>query len=229
MKKVLALLIIITAAVLVFSAFFPYDAGAQCRSETGGYCVGLAQVIRTYPGLEFLRLPEGITIGGLLSRLYVFGVGLAALAAFVVFIIGGIIYLTAGDNEGRVTRAKSFMKNAVFGLALALVSWLILFTINRDLVRELSFTLPDLPEQLSVSQNSRDACIRGGFIWCGALNRCVGRMEECIGGGAREYRWVREGLNQFCRDILGPGWRDVEPRWCGGTPPPGMNACCGNF
>ena len=49
---------------------------------------------------------------------------------------------------------------------------------------------------------------------------------DCIGGGGTQYKWVNEGLNKYCVDVLGPGWRDVEPKWCG-TQPSGVNACCG--
>lgn len=86
-------------------------------------------------GLEFLGLSPDAPIGEILSKIYVFGVGLVALSALVMFTIGGVRYMLSGDRDP--TEAKTWMKNAFWGLALALVSWLILYTINPDLVKTL--------------------------------------------------------------------------------------------
>jgi len=134
-------LIIFIASVLMFVPE-TYAVGG-CQSSVGGYCADLAIVL---PGVEFLGdLGPNIDLGELLSRLYVFGIGITALAAFVFLTIGGVMYVTARDNQGQIGRAKDMMSNAIWGLAIALLSWLILFTINPDLVRRLAFKLPQLP------------------------------------------------------------------------------------
>lgn len=103
----------------------------QCRSERGGYCLSLAAAI---PGLEFLGdVPADP--GQLLARIFTFGMGFVGIAAFIMLVWGGILYLTARDSQEQVKQARSHMGNAIFGLLLALVSVLILRTINPDLVR----------------------------------------------------------------------------------------------
>lgn len=106
----------------------------------GGYCANLAQISAS--GLAQIGPATQTNVrdnlGDFLARLYTVGIAVVALAAFVVFTIGGVLYLTAGDNENRVTNAKNYMENAVSGLTIALLSWLILYIINPDLVQKLS-------------------------------------------------------------------------------------------
>ncbi len=122
------------AAVLLFTAFV-YGSGvdAACRNGGGGHCVELAAIAQAQvPGLEFLNV--GLDIGQIFARLYVFGLSLVGISALIMLVIGGIMYLTAGDSESRAKTARDYMGNAVLGLVLALLSYLILFTINPDLV-----------------------------------------------------------------------------------------------
>lgn len=86
-------------------------------------------------GLEFLGIKPGATIGEMISALYVYGVGFVALAAFVMFAIGGAMYIFAGDKDPG--KAREMMKNAFWGLVLALTSWIILYTINPDFVKNI--------------------------------------------------------------------------------------------
>ena len=106
-----------------------------CRSASGGYCVNLAA--EAFPGLEFLG--EAVGLGDLIARLYVWGLGFVGISAMLVFIYGGVKYMVAGDKDPG--EARKAMTNAVIGLVVALLSWLILFTINPDLVTNI---VPDL-------------------------------------------------------------------------------------
>lgn len=109
-------------------------AAEQCVSGSGGYCVNLAAIAQAQgiPGLEFLKQTNDF--GELISNIYVFGMGLVAISALVVLVAAGVWYMSAGDNAGRAGEAKKWMGNAIFGLVLALLSWLILYTINPDFV-----------------------------------------------------------------------------------------------
>lgn len=130
-------------SIIVFLALFlkaPITYAQQCRSQAGGYCVYFAAVGDAVPGLEFLKLNvSDAPLGDLISSLYVFGLGLVGIAALIMLTYGGIRYMLAGDRDP--TEAKKHMKNAVIGLVLALSSWLILFTINPDLVKKLQLRL----------------------------------------------------------------------------------------
>lgn len=130
----------------------------QCRSESGGYCVniaaiaGAAQTGQAIPGLEFLRINRGAPIGDVIEQIYILGISLAGLAAFGVFIYGGFEYMFAGDKDP--TAAKERMKNAIKGLALALGSWLILYTINPALVQKTDLGLRPLQYAVDINPAS---------------------------------------------------------------------------
>jgi 3D (Asp-Asp-Asp) domain-containing protein len=66
--------------------------------------------------------------------IYQYLVGLAAIIAAVVFLFGGFIWLTSFGSPEKVNKAKEYMTGAFTGLFLALFSYLILFTINPELV-----------------------------------------------------------------------------------------------
>ncbi|MFH1326249.1 MAG: hypothetical protein ABIH48_02160 [Candidatus Falkowbacteria bacterium] len=69
-----------------------------------------------------------------ISLVYKYGTGVVGIVAAVVLMFGGILWLTAGGNTGQVQTAKEWIKAALLGLILALLSYMILLTINPDLV-----------------------------------------------------------------------------------------------
>jgi hypothetical protein len=95
-------------------------------------------------GLEFLGIGEKTPPGEIFEKIFFFGLGLVGLAALIVLVFGGMMYLTAGDSADQTKRARGYMSNAVFGLVLAFLSWLILFTINPDIVQVLDLNLKDI-------------------------------------------------------------------------------------
>ncbi len=75
--------------------------------------------------------------GGLpqyINYLFVFGLGLITFLALGQMMIGGIQYILAAGNVAKVEDAKDTIQQALLGLGLLLVSYLLLWTINPDLV-----------------------------------------------------------------------------------------------
>lgn len=73
-------------------------------------------------------------LGQYIGVLYKYFVGIAAILAAIMILIGGFIWLTSAGNPSRVTQAKEFIVGALTGLFLTLFSYLILYTINPNLV-----------------------------------------------------------------------------------------------
>lgn len=148
--------LIIFFGIVLSSFVHAQNIGQQpCYSDRGGYCMkivapkisparengGFAAGI---VGLEFLG--ESANLGDLLANLYYFLLSLVGISALIMFVWGGIEYMLAGDKDPG--KAKERMKNAVYGLVLAFTSWLILYTINPDLVARLDINLdPIAPQQ----------------------------------------------------------------------------------
>ncbi|GEM_PF-5183599 len=113
----------------------------SCQSAQGGYCVNLAAGSTQIPGFEFINATSP---GDLISKLYLFGLSLAGISAFFMVTYGGVLYLTSRDNQTQIGKAKGYIGNALLGLVIALLSWLILYTINPNLVKNFSIGLPDI-------------------------------------------------------------------------------------
>ncbi len=65
------------------------------------------------------------TLSGLVSNLTTWIVGILAGVATLFLTIGGLRYLTAGGDPGQVEKAKSALKSAAVGYALAILAPLI--------------------------------------------------------------------------------------------------------
>ena len=92
-----------------------------------------------------LRKPRTLTIGetdyidipwiaDYIAGAFRYGVSIGGVLAVVMMMIGGFRYVTAGGDTSRVMKAKECIGDAVLGLSILLGSFLILNTINPDLV-----------------------------------------------------------------------------------------------
>ncbi len=143
MRGVFSIIVIVTVMVyagltLVSPAYAAPSPACEGRT---GYCANLAASAFAV-GNSAAEAP--IPIGDYIEKIYIYLLGLVGIAALIMFIIGGIMYMTARDNASQVGTAKNYLWNAVLGLVLALVSWLLLNTINPDLVKKLAIDLNEL-------------------------------------------------------------------------------------
>ena len=74
------------------------------------------------------------TFGGYVVAIYEFLLSLVGIVAMVMIIIGGFRYMTSTGNASAMADAKDMIFSALLGLGLALLSWLILYTINPDFI-----------------------------------------------------------------------------------------------
>lgn len=110
-----------------------FTADPACQSEGWGRCYAQKSIpIQVkLPGLEGQEVKD---IGQYITIMYVWAVRVAAVAAVVVIMVGGIMWLTSGGAD-RLSKAKELIGNAIIGLLLAVGSYVVLNTINPDLVR----------------------------------------------------------------------------------------------
>src|SRR3989344_3784313 len=135
--------------------------------------IALAQDSATYklieplPGIQEVKdFPDFVT------RFIPFLLAFAALAAFVQIVFGGILRATSGGNPSAIGDANDRIWMAILGLVLALSAYLILNTINPDLV-SLRFFVPKVeigaPAGTGVYENQNT---------CGA--QCSGGASNCV-------------------------------------------------
>lgn len=137
----------LTTLVIGILFLLPVWVGAEafCKSPLEGHCLDLAAAQEAQvgiPGLEFLG--NTATPSDLFSKIYTYGISLVGLAAFFMFTFGAIQYMVV--LEGSTNQAKERMKNALFGLLLALVSYIGLRLINPDLVKGFNIDLPNMSQ-----------------------------------------------------------------------------------
>jgi hypothetical protein len=83
-----------------------------------------------------------------LAAMFKLGVGAAAVLAVIMIMIGGFIWIAAGGDAGKISKAKAMIKNAVVGLILSLGSFIFLQTVNPDLVNLRGLKIPIVRENI---------------------------------------------------------------------------------
>ena len=86
------------------------------------------------PQTYTLSMDPVTPMNALIAWLYYFIVMIGGLAAFVGMVWGGFLWLTAAGNPSRISEAKDRVYSALIGLLIILLSWLILNTINPQLI-----------------------------------------------------------------------------------------------
>lgn len=91
------------------------------------------------------------SLAGLVEEFYILALGVAGASAFAMFIYGAILYTTSGV-VGKKQEAMDIIKGAIYGVALLLAAYLLLRTINPDLVNlgAIQQQLSEAPEVTSV-------------------------------------------------------------------------------
>ncbi len=89
-------------------------------------------------------------LGAYIAGAYKYILGIATIAAIVMVMIGGFQYAAAG-GYGDTSKAKERIKNAVIGLILLSSTWLILWTVNPELVRLRTISLDNIAEDALTS------------------------------------------------------------------------------
>lgn len=115
-----------------------FEANSACPSG-GGYCYAKwapAKLSVKIGGAETV-----LDIGDYIIKLYNYGMGVAAALAATMMVVGGLYYLTSGSGSG-AQKGREYIMNALIGLLILAGAWIILQTVNPDLVR---FRLPKFP------------------------------------------------------------------------------------
>lgn len=74
------------------------------------------------------------TLETYLPGIFKLAIGISGVLAVIMIVVGGIEYISTDAIQGK-TEGKERIQNALWGLLLVFVSWLILYTINPDLLK----------------------------------------------------------------------------------------------
>jgi hypothetical protein len=105
----------LSLAFVILASAFPYIANAQMR----GF-----DIRDLLPGIN-TPFPASEGLLGVVGTAITLAFGIAGLVAVIYLIMGGFSYVTAGGNPEAVEAAKTTIVNAIIGLVIILVSYLI--------------------------------------------------------------------------------------------------------
>lgn len=135
-----------------------FDDEACCTTseeDADGNIVGTGTVGgagTTYVPLENIPFIEGGDFKSYLEGMFRLFLVVTALSAVFMFVIGGFMYLTSAGNTSQIGSARGIITNAILGLVLALISVLILNTINPELTTlNVSMLTPVSPGTISTT------------------------------------------------------------------------------
>lgn len=123
----------LTVSVMVLG--MPLMVSAQKATTTSGDRVqdGLNSIKDTYPS----GLPQGTNSGTLseaAKKIIDWALYLAAIVAVIFIIIGGYYYITARGNDEQAKQGRKTLTNALIGLAIVILSYLIVQIVYKFLV-----------------------------------------------------------------------------------------------
>lgn len=121
MSKVLKVANILTICLALVLVATPFLAGAQFQT----------------PDPSGTGLTGGIgsetTLTGFILRVINIALALAGLIAVLFLIIGGFRYITAGGNEDAAGSAKKIILNAVIGIIVIILSFVVVRVVSNTL------------------------------------------------------------------------------------------------
>lgn len=115
------LIVSLSLVIFVVSPFFAEAAVTKAGNTNGTTPTGYGNEPQT---------PQGY-----LSALYNFMLGLVGVAAMGSIVYGGVLYIISAGSPSRVGEAKTAIWNGIIGILVAGFGYLILQTINPDLIK----------------------------------------------------------------------------------------------
>ncbi len=107
------------------------------------------------PSIKTPPLPPATNFQQLISNAFNYSIALVGIAVFIMVMWGGFLWLTSAANPGNIASAKRYITNALLGAVLLVSAYVILYTINPELVGG-GFSLEGiLPPAKSTSTTTR--------------------------------------------------------------------------
>ena len=112
-------IIAFVALVALLSPFLVIAADVDPLGITSGGNIGLDAAA------------EDVTIKDTALNIIKWAMGFVGIVAIVVFLIGGVTWMTAGGNEEKVKKGKKYLINGLIGLVIAILAYAIITLIER--------------------------------------------------------------------------------------------------
>ena len=173
--------------------------------------INFAEAVEWKTITDLPGLPAGrpVTLDNFIIVLYDFLLSAVGIAAMFMIVIGGFRYLTAAGNAAALSEAKDIIYSALYGLLLAISVWVIVSTINPDLVylKEPGTTVSLEDYNCMLSGMSCNTCAGGDGCSAAA---CTPPDPDCPGMVANCCSRLQTGVD-MCEDPDGDGAFNCQP------------------
>lgn len=121
----------------------------------------------TIPGIS-----DGAGVTDYLGGLYTFLISVVGVVAMGAIVIGGARYLTSAGNPSAIEDAKHTIYSAIYGLILAITSWVIVKTINPDILVLKNPNVTETTAEIKIAETAKCA-LPGGLGTSAYPCRCI--------------------------------------------------------
>lgn len=136
MKRMLKKTIFISAAIFIAEGLTHF-VFAAASSTVGGY-----------PAFT-----EAPTPADMVGQIYIYALGIAGALAIIRVVYGGILYVVSAGNTSKQSDARDIITSAIWGLVLLAGAYLLLNTINPEIVQLRNPSMATLPATTGVTNN----------------------------------------------------------------------------
>lgn len=187
---------------IVIGLLAPAVVGAQFTADEEPGCVpspdspDIITIQTDLPGISYgMTTTDGKDVyvvknyGCFIIGVYKYLAGVAGILATVMMMWGGYNYVISFGSASKFQQAQDIIVSAMIGLALVLGSYVILYTINPDLVQFRDLKIPPVSEiaqgefkviRICDPTKDTDLMKNGDLVACG-LKRVLSDTEACIG------------------------------------------------
>ena len=92
------------------------------------------ELLETMPGVADAEA-TGVSFAEYATGIYNFAVAAVVISALLMMTIGGFLYMTSAGNQAQAGTAKKIITDALLGLIVVFTIWIVLNTINEDLLK----------------------------------------------------------------------------------------------
>lgn len=205
---------VVPVAVAMIAAIVFFSAPIIASATHGGFHATAQRdaSLRDTSGRDGTERPE-IEPTRYLSQIYLWFMGFVGIAALFAFVVGGIMWMLSTSFTSTAT-ARKWIINGIWGIALAAASYLLLYTINPDLV-EHGFDLQRIINRLAPSPEPSTARPSGAVTSAGSCpttscTRLAAASVPVKPGACRAASALECQVDRGLADKLGSLTRDIS-------------------
>jgi hypothetical protein len=138
-------------------------------------------------------------LGEYITWVYNYALKVAGILAAIVLMAGGLLWLISGGDAGKVGQAKEMIVGAITGLIILLSSYILLITVNPELVKFRPITMGALSNQeVSELNKAKDS----------------GEATDALTAGCATDQELKDGVNFYATGYCKPTWSDTKKFFC---------------